>query len=141
MNDEVIHLGPFPGNRPPYIAYGLLDGQGNLQFRLERVFFTENLDSILIGTDGVEDLLKVARRTIPGKAEAVGPISDLWKNDRYYRNPDMLRRRLALLGRDSIRQDRQTGRLEKQPSLLPDDTTVLVIRRKRGSGEDDARLD
>jgi hypothetical protein len=62
----------------------------------------------------------------------VGPLSQFWTDDRYFANPDALRRRLTLINRESVRADFESRRLVRTPGLLPDDTTVVVLRRRMG---------
>ena len=142
INDRLLLDGRSPDNRPPYLAYGLVDksldqdqGQGlaphsRSSFRVDGTFPTEELVSIVIGTDGVQDLLDVSNRLIPGKKKTVGPLGELLQQDKTFENPDWVRRRLTLIGRDSVRRNRATGRIERQSGLLPDDTTLILIRRK-----------
>jgi hypothetical protein len=99
VNGARVRLGPFPDNAPPYLAYALL-GEAPA-CRLEPVveIATAELASALIGSDGALDV----------------ELSELWRDDAFFRNPDQVRRRLTLLARD--------------PGLA-DDTTVAVVRRR-----------
>jgi len=133
LNGNVQRIGPFPENRPPYLAYGLVSSSFSetpelLKFRIEQSLPTDELQTLLIGTDGVADLLNLGDRNIPGKEEKAGPLSQFWENDLYFRNPDAIRRRLSLLNREVRRLNPQTGRMECESGLLRDDTTLVVIR-------------
>ncbi|MDO8571961.1 MAG: protein phosphatase 2C domain-containing protein [bacterium] len=140
INGEIIRLGPFPENAPPYLAYGLVETSLQesdpelLEFNLIRVMSSSDLQSFLIGTDGVTDLMDVEERKIPGKEDVVGPLSQFWKEDRYFKNSDMVRRRLAMISSESVRidHDSEISRLKKEPGLLKDDTTLIVGRRRKG---------
>lgn len=130
INDEVLVLGPFPDNAPPYLAYGCVKSSlpdELLRFQVQRVLPLEQLSTFLIGSDGVDDLCRAALCKVPGKSESVGPLDRLWQDERMWRNPDMVRRRLAGLNRNVVWPD---GRREN--GLLPDDTTLIMGRRKRG---------
>ena len=135
INGGEIPLGPFPDNAPPYLAYGLLESSLQstapdlLRFQIHRLMPTSEMQSFLIGTDGVQDLMKAAGRTLPGKVEPVGPISLFWREDRYFANPDMIRRRLAGVNRDVISLNPAGNGLYKEAGLLHDDTTLIVGRR------------
>ncbi len=80
----------------------------------------EEARSLLLATDGVIDLEERAGGAVRGEEERVGPLDPFWTDDRFFRNPDMVRRRLAVVSRGA-----RGG--------LPDDTTVVVLRR-RGEG-------
>jgi hypothetical protein len=60
---------------------------------------------VLVATDGAADLAGLGL-----------PLATFWSDDRCFANPDMVRRRLAVLGRN------QPG------GGLPDDTTLVVAR-------------
>lgn len=132
LNGSVTSLGPFPGNAPPYLAYALvrssIDSQ-LLRFQVHVHLPTERVHSLLLGSDGVEDLAVVADRPIPGgRLGTVGPIRRFWEEDRFYK-PDQIRRRLALINSDVVRLDPEDHQLKRESGLLPDDTTLVVIRR------------
>lgn len=136
VNEEAVPLGPFPNNEPPYLTYGITGSSITdknpelLQFKINSIINTDDVQSILIGTDGVLDLMRVAELNVPGKDEVVGSISQFWENDRYFKNPDMVRRKLSLINREVIRPDWKNEKIVKENGLLPDDTTLVVIRKK-----------
>ena len=131
VNGKVTQIGPFPNNAPPYLAYSLCGYPewGHLQMHYQLP--TQEVESILIGTDGVSDLIDSQARYLPGKPEKVGAIAQFWQEDRYFKNPDMIRRRLSLINREVTKPDWQSQRLVKEVGLLPDDTTLIAMRRKR----------
>lgn len=136
INGEKISLGPFPNNAPPYLAYGLMttslaqDCPTTLQFQINRVLPVEELQSFLIGTDGVQDLMDVADKKLPGKEQTIGSIDALWKQDRFFANPDFVRRHLAGVNRDFTGRDSVYSTRRVAHGLLPDDTTLIVGRRE-----------
>ena len=130
VRDEVVRLGPFPGNAPPYLGYGL-SGEGP-RFSIHRVLAASSLTSVLVGTDGAADYSSLEGAAIPGAhGERVPPLEVFWSEDRYFRNVDAVRRSLALVNRDVTRPLWDERRLHKEPGLLEDDTTLLVVRRKK----------
>lgn len=139
LNGTPTRIGPFPGNEPPYLAYALLEPdrvtvpRASIRFNYQ-VFPTVDVHSMLIGTDGVLNLEAAAERNIPGSSKLVGPLGQFWTEDRYFANPDAVRRMLTLINRTSVRPDWQTRSIDRQPGLLPDDTTLVAIRRKNGVG-------
>lgn len=133
VNDQLTQLGPFPGNAPPYLAYSLTDLESfslPLSFQVQHRLPLEQVQSIAIGSDGTLDLAAAADRCLPGKTETVGGIDQFWQDDRYFTNPDALRRRLALINREVTKPDWQARQLVRQSGLLPDDTTLVVMRRR-----------
>lgn len=136
LGDELLRLGPFPRNEPPYLAYGLLDrppGGEAPRFIVHRAFPSSDLRTALLGTDGALDLLESSSRQIPGGGGEVGPISRFWEDDRTFGNPDAVRRRLALINRAVTRPVWKEQRIEREGGLLRDDTTLVVVRRARGA--------
>jgi hypothetical protein len=117
----------FADNAPPYLAYALtgrtqVAGQaGAPRFEVRHVVPTAEVSSLLIGTDGVADLV------------AHGPVDWLWEDDRHFQNPQGLARRLRLLSRPTERIDWVGRRVERQRAVLGDDATVAVIRRARAA--------
>jgi len=140
INDEEIPLGPFSDNAPPYFTYGLSDAavggipQKDMAFKISGCIPTADLDRILIGTDGVIDLKNAEHKNLPGKETPVGPLRQFFDEDRFFQNPDLLRRRLTLINRDTVNYVRNGHchiiEIKKSYGLLPDDTTIIAVRRK-----------
>jgi len=128
VDDELTRLGPFPGNEPPYLGYGLLERPAGLD--VVRTFEAAAVRSVLVGTDGAADMEDVAARAVPGGGGEVGPLAQFWREDRHFQNRDSIRRRLAQINRDVIRPVWDERRLARQPGHLGDDATVVVVRRK-----------
>ncbi len=57
-------------------------------------------------------------------------FTPFWQDDRYFRNPDQVRRYLVRCNREVIQPNWQTQVLERQSGLLEDDTTRVLMRRK-----------
>ncbi|MDI1477471.1 protein phosphatase 2C domain-containing protein [Polyangium sp. y55x31] len=130
VGDEVVRLGPFPGNAPPYLGYAL-SGAGP-QFSIHRVLPASAFTSALVGTDGAADYDALAGAVIPGAhGERVPPLRTFWSEERYFRNVDAVRRSLSLVNREVTRPIWEERRIHKEPGLLEDDTTLLVVRRKK----------
>jgi len=131
LNGEITPLGPYPRNAPPYLAYHLLPSSAlsfdpaPLQVYAQQP--TATVDTLLLGSDGVLDLIAAAPHPLPGKAEPVGDLSQFWQAP-YFHNPDRVRRRLTLINRDVVQPDWERRQLVQQPGLLPDDTTLVCLR-------------
>ena len=129
LNEETVKLGPFPGNAPPYLGYGLL-GEGP-SFSIHRECALNDFESALVGTDGATDYESLAGTPYPGgRGEKVRPLASFWQEDKYFQNEDALRRTLWLVNREVTRPVWNEKRLVKEAGLLEDDTTVLVVRKK-----------
>jgi len=136
VNGEIIKLGPYANNAPPYIAYNLIKkyivnvNEKDLNFKVVRIIPTNELDSLMLATDGIDDFERADELAIPGKKELVGPISQFWTDDRYFSNQQAINRKLALVNRTSVRLDRKAQKIQREVGWLQDDTTLVVIRRK-----------
>jgi Protein phosphatase 2C len=136
LNDKVTVLGPFAGNIPPYPIYQLFDTEDfstncpDVQLKVLEVLPTEDLQSALVGTDGVCHLIDAVDKKLPGRTDSVGNLSQFWTDSSFVSNPDALRRRLALITRDVVRVSRDDKtQLINEPGLLKDDTTMVVVQR------------
>ncbi|UBF26619.1 protein phosphatase 2C domain-containing protein [Kovacikia minuta CCNUW1] len=136
LNDEVISLPSFLNNAPPYLSYGLISSavagltSEDLKIQVHHRVPTRSVQSILIGTDGVQDAIAAANHPLPGKSESVGKISQFWEDDRYFKNPDCIRRRLTQMNHTITKPDWEARWIRQEGGLLPDDTTMVVIRRR-----------
>lgn len=131
VNGKVNVIGPFPGNAPPYLGHALLRPERPLWGKLivQDVLSAREVQSALVATDGAAEWEELGTRLLPGTREVVGPLSDLWENDRYFSHPDALRRKLARMNRAAAKPNWEARVLEKEAGLLEDDTTILVMRR------------
>lgn len=135
LNGESISLPKHRDNAPPYLAYGGMASfqaeaqAGAYDLQVHRILPTMAVQSLLVGSDGVQDLIAAADRLLPGKADRVGEVSQFWMDDRFFKNPDYLRRRLFVINQESVRADWATQQVVRSPGLLPDDTTLITVRR------------
>lgn len=118
-------------NEPKYIAYNLTGAQQKYKSKLEyrTAILTDDLQAVLIGCDGVKDLCESADKTIPGKTELIGSISQFWTEDKYFKNRFLIERRLRLANTPKQKRDDE-GNVYMENGRLPDDTTLIVCRRK-----------
>ena len=134
VNGEQIAIGPFPNNAPPYMCYELMDSSmltsdpGCLKFQLRKEIPTAELDSFLIGCDGVLDLAKLGTTTMPTGREYIGSIDQFWIQDKYFQNPEIVNRRLYLINKDHKRLN-EDGTHSTTWGKLRDDTTLISGRR------------
>ncbi|MGK7923402.1 MAG: protein phosphatase 2C domain-containing protein [Trichodesmium sp.] len=131
INEKLSIIPDFPNNAPPYLAYKLLNFQPLFNISLDFEIPTLDIQSILIGSDGVKDFLESADELLPGKTEKAGHISQFWQQDRYFNNPDLIRRRLSMSNREVIQPLWSNQTVKKQLGLLSDDTTIVSLRKKR----------
>lgn len=135
-NDSIQVVEPLAGNRPPYIAYDLVPdyfdiAAEELQFRLQVVMPTAELESFVIGTDGAVQLLELIGQPMPGKSTLITDLRQWPFEDRLMANPDGLRRRLAMINKDVTRPDWEDRRLNHDHGRLQDDTTIIMGRFER----------
>ena len=84
LNNEVTIVGPFPGNEPPYLGYGLVGSSIDaklLSFDVPVQVPTSSVESLAIGSDGVSDFMTIADKNLPGKEVLVGKLSQFWTDD------------------------------------------------------------
>lgn len=109
IDEKMTKIGPFVDNAPPYVSYGLLGYEAHpLQVT---TFPTDSVTSIAVSTDGV-DYIPNFEQVLTG-----------WTGtDALYSNPDLLRRKLALMNLEKVHD----GILA--PGPLKDDTTLIIAR-------------
>jgi len=117
INSKLTEIPAYPNNAPPYLAYGLYKPDA-INFEIRDRLPTSELESLLIATDGIDDLVKVE------------DINQFWQEDRYFKNPDTIRRKLAMLNREEVKPDWNKREIIKRSGVLSDDTTLVVIRRR-----------
>jgi hypothetical protein len=133
LNGEFLPRPNYARNAPPYLGYGLMDDSqiallpSDLRFRLHAVVATSSVQSILLGSDGVWDLMRVVQGAV-SDGDGMGAIAPFWQDDYYVQNPDGIRRRLTVLGRESVQTDWEERQIVRRPGCLPDDTTLVVLR-------------
>jgi hypothetical protein len=134
LNGEELRLGPFAGNAPPYLGHALLgDSRGDARLVVHRALPAAEVASIVVATDGAADWMDVAGKRLPGTPEVVGPLAQLWQDDRFFEHPDALRRKLFRMNRPFVRTLWDDRRIAKEPGLLEDDTTIAVVRARRSA--------
>jgi hypothetical protein len=135
MNEQVTVLTPpGGGNAPEYLSYGLVetDKKGLVPFlQVVADMPTSMLESLLIGTDGVKDLIGAAEKMIPGKSEKVGPLRQFWTDDKVFKNSFTIHRRLNLINRTVPQVDYERKVVNEEHGHLPDDTTLVTLRRRK----------
>ncbi len=126
INGEVVVIGPFAGNAPPYLGLALLEKQTppGRGLKILRRVPTAEVESLVVGSDGVGELVDGDRMI-----SEMPCFSDFWTDDVFFSNPDALRRRLAKLNQPRRDIDWERRRVRKTAAALDDDTSLVVIRR------------
>lgn len=109
LDDELIEMGPFAGDQPPYLAYELLGAP-----QAASMSWKGSARTVVIATDGA----------IP----SVDLVS-LGHSDAIFDRRDALRRRLVALGTERTAVDWERQVIDRIPGVLIDDTTVIALRR------------
>ena len=143
INGDLRRIGPFPDNAPPYLAYALLDEMpvvagSEPRVTIEECLPTDEVEALMIGTDGVLELAAAEGEPFPGREGRVGPLARLWSEERYFSNADALRRELAVLNSQSVVFDPESEILRWSGGLLQDDTTLVVLKRRSEQGNHEA---
>ncbi len=126
INGDISVIEEFEGDAPPYPAYRLVSTDmpdSALGFQLRAYMSADEVQSILIGTDGVEKFIAAEHTVLSGKGGEVGPLAQFWENQKFVNNPDNIRRRLAVINNDHVVE----GRIKS--GHLRDDTTIVVVQR------------
>jgi len=119
VNGASTVLDPGPENAPDYLAYRLLGIRGRrIQARVHCCVPTAELSSLVIGTDGLVDLLARAAEPLKDGAPQ-GGLEQFEKGALYLKNPVQVQKRLTVIG-DLNRH-------------LSDDTTLALIRREEAA--------
>ncbi len=131
VNDVPTSI-PSPNNAPAYLSYNLVDtGRPSPDLGMLWMGDMDSLKSLLIGTDGVQELARSFDKPIPGKEEKIGSISQFWEKDGFFKNPFSIGHRLALINRSVSKIDWEKKAMSEAHGPLRDDTTIVVIRRKK----------
>ena len=113
----MVPLKIYADDMPPYMMYSpIMDKLVNsplesCTFTIHHIVPTAGVSNIVIGSDGVHNYL------LP---TLDGDISEFWQEDKYFINPDQVRRRLATINKTNF---------VNVQGPLKDDTTLVVIRR------------
>lgn len=131
VNDVPTTL-PSPNNAPPYLSYNLVEtNRAAPELGMLWMGSLDTVKSILLGTDGVADLARSFDKPIPGKEELIGPISQFWEKDGFFKNPFSIGHKLALINRSTQKVDWEKKAMSEAHGPLRDDTTLIAIRRKK----------
>jgi hypothetical protein len=136
VNGELQAIGPFEGNKPPYLAYGLTGSEitdvdaSLLQIQRNLLLPTSEVHSLMIGTDGVGDLAQLAEKPFPAKEKLIGPIEQFWSEEIYFSNPAWMQNVLMTINTEQKRVNWNERNVQRFPGLLPDDTTLITLRKK-----------
>jgi hypothetical protein len=129
--EKLAGLGPYPNNAPPYVSYALCSSppEESLAFTIHRQMRTDDLQTFLIGSDGVEYIEKSEGLMVPNGKSKVGPVSQFWTEDIYFTNGQRANQRLGLMNREHLSVDWEAKRIDKNHGLLLDDVTLVAGRR------------
>lgn len=126
LNGEVVRLGPFPDNAPPYIAYDLFTEHpvpGDRHF-VVRSFPTDTLQTLALGTDGLEPFLTHPRYR---ERDAAVGLARFWTDPTFLADPGAIARELAALNLESVRY---VPGAHARFGAFHDDCTLVVLGRK-----------
>jgi hypothetical protein len=117
-------------NRPMYLAKALLASPEKVRFTQHAEISTDELETLLIGTDGVTELHEKSNQFYPGTGTPVGPISQLWTREEFFTDPASLQRWLQGINtRRHNTGNLAPGQAQIQEGLLSDDIGFHTLRR------------
>jgi hypothetical protein len=116
VGERVVRLGPFADDQPPYLGYRLLGLP--VEPTYEASFPAAGVDTVMVASDGLADYADL-------DPDGLAPLSA----PAHFRNPDALRRHLALAARTDTCIDWDRQRIDRVPGRLGDDTAVVVVKR------------
>ena len=125
VDDETHEIGPFADNRPPYLGYDVLENRPVHPITVHECRPTDAIHSIVLATDGISPLMAPGIPAHEGVGQFCAP--------RYVRNRDAIRRRLAVLNRDSTNVDWEAHRVARRTGLFRDDVAVVTVLRQPGA--------
>ena len=142
INGEVTILTPQLGNKPISPCYRFVPNEFQeqpdlMQTVVHKYLPPGELESFVIGTDGLEHYIKAEGKKMPGRDEVVHPLSAFWEDEEFY-NGDSLQLYFRQLNTESCRLHKPTpdeeklgkkAKLLREGRLLLDDTTVIIGRR------------
>jgi len=132
VNGRVRIWGPYENNAPPYPALLLtnssISSSEDLFFKVEE-YDTDDIENLLIASDGLRYVLSAEKDKLPGLEKLVGHVSQFWKEDIFFKNSDAVRGRLSLMNRERAVLDSGYRYPRIAHGLLKDDTTLIVARR------------
>jgi len=124
--DETTVNSESKSNTPYYPIYKLMGKPFEIQDEI--IMHNSTWKFLSIGSDGCTHLINAAEKNVPGKNNVVGALEQ-FKNDKYYKNTDMVRRRLAQINKTTQRIDWENKKINVEHGHLKDDTTLISIRR------------
>lgn len=113
-------------NTPPYPGYNIFSEHIKFNVEFCSRIKTIAIDSLVIGSDGAEDLFGLSEKKYPGSEEKIGDMSQIWEDDKYFKNNKLLQRKLLKI--NTRRNSKQFGTLEG--GYLHDDTSLIVVKRE-----------
>lgn len=138
VNDEIQEIGPFPDNAPDYLSSDLLSNTKRT-FSIHAALNTKELNTLILGTDGMKDLIDSAGKCIPGKKRKVETLQKLLNNEclfcelkEGYPGFESLTGWLRLLNSEVVKigtAEDGSSIISRDEGLLPDDTTLVALRR------------
>jgi serine/threonine protein phosphatase PrpC len=95
---------------------------------------TAAINSLLIGSDGVMELLTDTNASEPESQSVSTLLSDMLSDKTVVTNPDSIRRRLAAANTSAAEVRSEKQALIK-PGRFSDDTTIAIVRKIESGGD------
>lgn len=131
INGERLAIARNEDQEPGYLSYALsgdADLQESARWQVLATRITAEVDTVIVGSDGLCDLAACATETPPGSTWPAGTPEQFVQGAAFAKNPDAIRRRLVALQGGLAAPG--SGHHGLRGGILPDDTTVVAIRRR-----------
>ncbi|CAN5533698.1 hypothetical protein BH10CYA1_BH10CYA1_17720 [soil metagenome] len=138
---DLKRIGPYPDNQPPYLGYLLYPNnypRELLTFQKQVQLPTADLQSLIMGSDGLGEVAASANKRLPGKSSLVGSLTSLLDNPRFFRggkNPEngalvpWLRGLNSSVSRIVFNPGNGKPDIEYSAPLIEDDYTCVLVKR------------
>ncbi|MBP6256616.1 protein phosphatase 2C domain-containing protein [Patescibacteria group bacterium] len=126
LNGTQYTILPQEGNSPVYLAYKFTPVLPNtlssetldreLRFHVQQSICMDEVDSVLLGSDGLQELIDAHDQIIHVRNEPIGEINQWWTKDLYFRNPVSATNWLRMMN---------------EGGYCKDDVTLIGLRKKK----------
>lgn len=132
VNNNLQIIKPSSTELQPYLAYQLtsLDDTYLLTYckiKILKIVELEELQSLIIATDGLVDILSLEHKIIPMTKTPAGQLAQFWNDPKILANPHIAQNKLAAMNKKSFTVHYENREVTHFDELMEDDTTFIVL--------------